>query len=247
MLRGKNAFITGCNRGIGRAILDKLMSYDANIYCAIKKKDADFSEFLEKYNRKSGSRAEIIVLDLSDGDHIKDSIKTLYEKKEKIDILINNAGIADGALFEMTSVKTMKDVFEINFFSQIQLTQLLLRFMKKSESACIINIGSVSGLTPERGTISYGSSKAALMFATKVMANELSRFNIRVNAIAPSLIKTDMLDQMDDKSINKILDQSYSGKIGEAKDIADLVLYLVSDSARLINGQIIRVDGGMRV
>ena len=247
MLSGNNAFITGCNRGIGKAILDKLMGNNANIYCAIKKKDTDFSEYLESYNKKSGSRAEIIMLDLSDGDHIKDSIKTLYEKKEKIDILINNAGIADGALFEMTSVKTMKDVFEINFFSQIQLTQLLLRFMKKSESACIINIGSVSGLTPERGTISYGSSKAALMFATKVMANELSRFNIRVNAIAPSLIKTDMLDQMDDKSINKILDQSYSGTIGEAKDIADLVLYLVSDSARLINGQIIRVDGGMRV
>lgn len=247
MLKGKNAFITGCNRGIGKAILDKLMSYNANIYCAIKKKDKNFSEYLESYNKNSGSRAELIVLDLSDANHIKDSIEILYKKKEKIDILINNAGIADGALFEMTSIKTMKDVFEINFFSQIQLTQLLLRFMKKSNSACIVNIGSVSGLTPERGTISYGSSKAALMFATKVMANELSRFNIRVNAIAPSLIKTDMLDQMDDKSVTKILDQTYSGKIGEAQDIADLVMYLVSSSAKSINGQIIRVDGGMRV
>ena len=247
MLKGKNAFITGCNRGIGKAILDKLMSYNANIYCAIKKKDNDFSEYLESYNKNSGSRAELIVLDLSDANHIKDSIEILYKKKEKIDILINNAGIADGALFEMTSIKTMKDVFEINFFSQIQLTQLLLRFMKKSDSGCIVNIGSVSGLTPERGTISYGSSKAALMFATKVMANELSRFNIRVNAIAPSLIKTDMLDQMDDKSVTKILDQTYSGKIGEAQDIADLVMYLVSSSAKFINGQIIRVDGGMRV
>ena len=247
MLKGKNAFITGCNRGIGKAILDKLMSYNANIYCAIKKKDKNFSEYLESYNKNSGSRAELIVLDLSDANHIKDSIEILYKKKEKIDILINNAGIADGALFEMTSIKTMKDVFEINFFSQIQLTQLLLRFMKKSDSGCIVNIGSVSGLTPERGTISYGSSKAALMFATKVMANELSRFNIRVNAIAPSLIKTDMLDQMDDKSVTKILDQTYSGKIGEAQDIADLVMYLVSSSAKFINGQIIRVDGGMRV
>ena len=76
MLRGKNAFITGCNRGIGRAILDKLMSYDANIYCAIKKEDTNFSEYLENYNRNSGSKAEIIILDLSNGDHLKDSIKT---------------------------------------------------------------------------------------------------------------------------------------------------------------------------
>ena len=121
MLRGKNAFITGCNRGIGRAILDKLMSYDANIYCAIKKEDTNFSEYLENYNRNSGSRAEIIILDLSNGDHLKDSIKILYEKKEKIDILINNAGIADGALFEMTSIKTMRDVFEINFFLKFNL------------------------------------------------------------------------------------------------------------------------------
>ena len=97
------------------------MRYDANIYCAIKKEDTNFSEYLENYNRNSGSRAEIIMLDLSNGDHLKDSIKILYEKKEKIDILINNAGIADGALFEMTSIKTMKDVFEINFFSQIKI------------------------------------------------------------------------------------------------------------------------------
>ena len=91
-------------------------------------------------------------------------------KREKIDILINNAGIADGALFEMTSVKIIARCICDKLFSRIQLTQLLLRFMKKSEFACIINIGSVSGLTPERGTISYGSSKAAPMFATKVMA-----------------------------------------------------------------------------
>ena len=245
MLRGKNAFITGCNRGIGKAILDKLMSCNANIYCAVRKKDNNFLKYLERYKEDTGSRAEVVVLDLSDGDRMKESLINLYEKKEKIDILINNAGVADGSLFEMTSIKNMKDVFEINFFSQIKLTQLLLRFLKKSDSASIVNIGSVSGLIPERGTISYGSSKAALMFATKVMANELSRFNIRVNAIAPSLIKTDMLYQMDEKSMNKVLDQTFLKKMGEAQDVADLVLYLVLDSAKLINGQIIRVDGGM--
>lgn len=246
MLTGKNAFITGCNRGIGKAILVKLMSNNANIYCAVKKKDSGLSECLERYNKASGSRAEIIELDLSNGKHIKDSIKILYERKEKIDILINNAGIAQGSIFEMTSIDTIKDVFEINFFSQLKLTQLLLRFLKKSDTACIINIGSTSGLIPEMGTISYGSSKAAFMFATKIMANELSRFNIRVNAVAPGLINTDMLDQMDSKSIDKILDQSFLKKIGEVEDIAELVLFLVSEAAKLINGQIIRVDGGMK-
>ena len=246
MLTGKNAFITGCNRGIGKAILGKLMSNNANIYCAVKKKDSGLSECLERYNKASGSRAEIIELDLSNGKHIKDSIKILYERKEKIDILINNAGIAQGSIFEMTSIDTMKDVFEINFFSQLTLTQLLLRFLKKSDAACIINIGSITGLIPEIGNISYGSSKAALMFATKIMANELARHNIRVNAIAPGLINTDMLDQMDSKSIDTILDQSFLKKIGEVEDIAALVLFLASEAAKLINGQIIRVDGGMK-
>ena len=127
MLRGKNAFITGCNRGIGRAILDKLMSCDANIYC-YKKEDTNFSEYLENYNRNSGSKAEIIILDLKRRS-FKRLNKILYEKKEKIDILINNAGIAD-ALFEMTLKH--KDVFEINFFLK-STYPLLLRFMKKSD------------------------------------------------------------------------------------------------------------------
>ena len=112
--------------------------------------------------------------------------------------------------------------------------------------ASIINMGSVSGIVPERGTISYGSSKASLMFATKVMANELSRYSIRVNAIAPNIIKTDMLADMDDKARKLFVNQSYLKREGDLNDISSLVLYLASNESKYVNGQIIRLDGGMK-
>ena len=146
----------------------------------------------------------------------------------------------------MLSIKSMREVFEVNFFSQLKLTQLLIRFLKKSKEASVINMGSISGIVPERGTISYGSSKASLMFATKVMANELSRYNIRVNAIAPNIVKTDMLDDMDDKTKEIFINQSYLKREGELDDISSLVLYLASNESKYINGQIIRLDGGMK-
>ena len=112
--------------------------------------------------------------------------------------------------------------------------------------ASVINMGSISGIVPERGTISYGSSKASLMFATKVMANESARYNIRVNAIAPNIIKTDMLDDMDDKDRELFVNQSYLKREGDLNDISSLVLYLASNESKYINGQIIRLDGGMK-
>ena len=146
----------------------------------------------------------------------------------------------------MLSIENMREVFEVNFFAQLKLTQLLIRFLKKSNEASSINIGSISGIVPERGTISYGSSKASLMFATKVMANELSRYNIRVNAIAPNIIKTDMLADMDDKARELFVNQSYLKREGDLNDISSLVLYLASNESKYINGQIIRLDGGMK-
>jgi 3-oxoacyl-[acyl-carrier protein] reductase len=107
-------------------------------------------------------------------------------------------------------------------------------------------MGSISGIIPERGTIGYGSSKASLMFATKVMANELSGYNIRVNAIAPNIIKTEMLNDMDTKTKEIFINQSFLKREGDVQDVSSLALYLASNESKYINGQIIRLDGGIK-
>jgi|TARA_B110000483_G_scaffold242859_1_gene330119 3-oxoacyl-[acyl-carrier protein] reductase len=246
MLSNKTAFITGCNRGIGKSILDKFILNNANIICAVRKIDKDFLEYIENQRKNKDTKIRVIEIDLLDITKIKNSLQFLYDSKEKIDILVNNAGVADGSIFEMSSIEKIKEIFEINFFSQLKLTQLLIRFLKKSKEASIINMGSISGIIPERGTIGYGSSKASLMFATKVMANELSGYNIRVNAIAPNIIKTEMLNDMDTKTKEIFINQSFLKREGDVEDVSSLALYLASNESKYINGQIIRLDGGIK-
>jgi len=243
MLSGKTAFITGSNRGIGKTILDKFLENGADIICAVRKINPDFSNYINLQSEKYKKKIRILEFDLADEKKINESIKNLYNEKIILDILVNNAGIANGSLTEMTSIKSLRNIFEINFFAQIKITQLLLRLLKKSENASIINIGSISGLIPARGTLAYGSSKAALMFSTKVMAEEFSSYKIRVNTIAPSVIETDMFQQMDENAKKRILNDSMLKKPFSTDEVADQVLYLASNNSIHINGQVIKMDG----
>ena len=247
MLKGKTAFITGCNRGIGKAVFEKFLSNGANIICSVRKLDNDFLNYIDLKKKNKKNEIKILEFDLSNDNQIKDAINILYKEKIKLDILVNNAGVATGSLLEMTSMNNLKNTFQINFFSQIRLIQLLLRLLKKTSNGSIINIGSISGLMSEKGTLSYGSSKAALMFATKVMANELSIYNIRVNSIAPSVTNTDMLKKMDKSSIDKILQETNLDKPSSVEEVANKVLYLASDESRHINGEIIKIDGESKI
>ena len=151
-------------------------------------------------------------------------------------------GIPGGSLTEMTSIKSLREIFEINFFSQIKVIQLLLRLLKKSKNGSIINIGSISGLFAERGNLAYGSSKAALMFATKIMAKEFSVYNIRVNSIAPTVTETDMLKKMDENAKDKLLKDANLKKPLSPMDVANKALYLASDETINISGQIIEIN-----
>ena len=244
MLNERIAFITGANGGIGKGIINSLIKEKIKIIYAVRKKDKNFLNYVSK-NRKY--IIEVLEFDLNNENETKKQIFSLYKKYKKIDFLINNAGIASGALFEMTSIKNLKNIFEINFFSQIRITQLLLRLLKKSKNASIINIGSITGIIPEKGTMAYGSSKSALMFSTKVMANELALYNIRVNALAPNVVKTKMLKLMSEKSKNDLISQSFLNRVCSTKDISELVIFLCSDKSSYINGQILKLNGGMKI
>lgn len=243
MLSGKTAFITGSNRGIGKSILKRFVENKANIICSVRKIDDKFSSFVKDLSNKYKVKIEILEFDLQNEVSMKDSIEKLHKKIDKIDILVNNAGIPGGAIFEMTSMKNLKNIFEINFFSQIRLTQLLLKFLKKSKNGSIVNIGSISGVVPERGNLMYGSSKASLMFATRIMSKEFSNYNIRVNAVAPSVTATEMLDKMDKKAMEKMLKMSNLSEPLSTSEVADEVLFLASEKSLQVNGQIIRLEG----
>ena len=241
MLKGKTALITGANGGIGKSIVNLFLKNNANVICLIRKSDQQFNKFLKKLSKN----VTIIESDLTDESNLKTQVEKAFSKNRKLDILVNNAGIASGSIIEMTSQKNLKEIFNVNFFSQIRLTQLVLKYLKNSKKSSIINIGSISAKMADRGTLAYGCSKIALMHATKIMANEFSNYKIRVNGICPNATNTKMLKKMDPKSKDLLISRSFMKKVCEPIDVANLILYLSSKNSEYINGQIIFLDGGI--
>ena len=146
----------------------------------------------------------------------------------------------------MTSQTKLREVFDINFFSKMLLTQLITKKMCRQKSGAVVNISSSAGIDGNEGRVAYAASKAAVLSATKVLARELARHNIRVNAIAPGLTNTDMMvESTSDNALKEILDGSCMGRIAMPEEIANVALFLSSDLSSYMTGQVLRVDGGM--
>lgn len=244
LLKNKTAIVTGCNRGIGKEVLKVFAENGADVFACARQESAEFSALIAQVAADTGRTITPIYFDLTNEEQVKAAVRSIVAFKKKIDVLVNNAGVASGSIFQMTSMSDMKDVFEVNFFSPLLFTQGISRYMARSRSGSIINIGSTAGLIGDAGTTSYGASKAALMFATKTMATELGEANIRVNAIAPSVTRTDMLGQMDDKARDKLISACALKRPAEVHEVANVALFLASDLASYVSGQILRVDGG---
>ena len=244
-LQGKTAMITGCNRGIGKAMAEKFASEGANLICAIRKENLAFQKETDVWAQKYGVNIDFVYFDLTDEDGIKAVFKELNKEKRTIDILVNNAGIPAGGFLLMTSIQKVKEVMQVNFFSQILVTQLVAKMMMKQKHGSIVNMGSVTALDNQGGWTAYGSSKAAMMSFTRTAARELATFGIRVNALAPGLIDTEMGGEMDEKYQTEMLSRSDMGRKGTPEEVANVVCFLASDEASYITGQVIRIDGGM--
>lgn len=243
-LSGKTAIITGTNRGIGKEILISFAREGADIWACARQESDEFTKFICEIEKENGVSIRPVYFDLADENQVKTAIKSIIQEKKKIDILVNNAGIAYGATFQMTSIEKMKEVFEVNFFSQIYIMQLVSRHMMKQKSGSIINMASVGGIETNPGYLAYGSSKAALIWATKCLSKEIGIYGVRVNAIAPGLTETSMGHYKSEEELQKVMNRTSLRRMGTPNEIAEAVLYLASDDASFITGQVLQVDGG---
>ena len=246
LLDNKTVVLTGSNRGIGKKILEVFSMNGAKVFACVRKNNDSFKSYVDQLEKKTKNQIIIIKLDLSNEEEIKNAANEIILSKVPIDILINNAGIIHNSIFQMTSIKKFKEIFDINFFSQVLFTQYILKSMVKNKKGSIVNISSTSGIDSNAGRSAYSASKAALISQSKALSRELGIHNIRVNTIAPGLTDTDMMKNNTAKNvIENVLENVSLKRLADPEEIANAVLLLSSDLSSYITGQTIRVDGGM--
>ena len=246
LLKNKTAVITGCSKGIGKKILEIFSSNGATIFACTRNVNEEFKNHLEDLKKKFNNEIIPIQFNLNEESEIKKASNEILSSKKNIDILVNNAATIHSAIFQMTSMKKLKEIFEINFFSQTLFTQYILKSMIKNKSGSIVYISSSSALDGNEGRSAYSSTKSAIIAQAKVLSRELGAHNIRVNTIAPGLTNTDMMkDNTPAELIKEFKSRISLKRIANPEEIANVVLLLSSDLSSYITGQVIRVDGGM--
>ncbi|MCM8781247.1 MAG: 3-oxoacyl-[acyl-carrier-protein] reductase [Candidatus Omnitrophica bacterium] len=246
MLKSKVAIISGATRGIGRAIALELGREGANIAFNYLKSKSEALD-LEKEIKAIGVESKASQIDISDFDAVSEWVKKTKELFGGLDILINNAGIInDKALMFMEKEDWLK-VINTNLNGVFNLTHAAIIGFMKQKSGNIVNITSVSGITGMAKQTNYAASKAGIIGFTKSLAKEVAAYNIRVNAVAPGFIETDMLDNLKEAYKKELLKNIPLARFGSPEDVAKVVKFLVSDAASYITGQTIIIDGGLSI
>ena len=247
MLKGKNAIITGANRGIGMATVEVFAQNGANVFACARKPSEEFESRLAGLADKYGMKVKPAYFDVTDEAAVKKAVREIGSECPALDILVNNAGVSIERLMGMTSLAFVRETMDVNYLAQVQLAQLVSRYMMKRKSGSIVNVASVAGMSPEKGGLAYGSSKAAVIFSTCTMALELADFGIRVNAVSPGFIDTDMWGKRSEDIKEKIKVQTPLHRQGRPQEVANTIMFLASDMSSYITGQNIIVDGGRKL
>ncbi|MBW1848136.1 MAG: 3-oxoacyl-[acyl-carrier-protein] reductase [Deltaproteobacteria bacterium] len=241
--------VTGGSRGIGRSICLSFAGNDTRIYFNYYSPDPDaeavFAAETEKLVAEKGGSAKGIFANVSDEKDVAKFFEQIMDESERVDVLINNAGITrDGFIVRMKETD-WDDVLNINLKGAFFCIKIAGKLMMKQRSGCIINMASVVGVTGNAGQANYSASKAGLIGLTKSTAKELAPRGITVNAIAPGFIETDMTAVLPEDIKKEMLDQIPLGRAGKPEDIASVAVFLASEAASYITGQVIHVSGGM--
>lgn len=244
MLQGKVALVTGASKGIGRAIAVALGREGAHVIVNYNGSEEQAKETCKLIVENGGS-CESMRFNVAEEEITMEAMNSILEKHGKLDILVNNAGITkDGLLMRMTDAD-FESVLDVNLKGAFHTIRAASKQMLKQRSGRIINISSVSGIMGNAGQANYSASKAGLIGLTKATARELASRGITVNAVAPGFIETDMTDKLSDTVKENACKQIPLGKMGNPEDIAEAVVFLASEKAAYITGQVLCVDGGM--
>ncbi len=242
-LTGKTAIVTGATRGLGRAIALKLANVGANIaFNYITNKN--LADSLSEEIRKLGVEVLPFHADIKDFEKVQEMKDAVLDKFGTVDVLVNNAGIVKDKPLSSMSEEDWVSVVNTNLNGTFNMTRAVMFTFMKKRKGDIINITSVSGLRGIPGQTNYAASKGGIIALTRTLAKEVSQFNIRVNAIAPGFIESDMLERLD---LNKIIAAIPLGRLGKPEEVADLVSFLLTKEALYITGQVIQIDGGLGI
>jgi len=243
-LKGKVAIVTGGSRGIGKGIVIELAKAGACVVINYKSNDEAADETLREI-RELGAYALKIKGDVGSYEFTNEMIRTTIEKLGKIDILINNAGISKVGLFMDDTPDEWDNIINVNLKGTINCSHSVIKEMIKQKSGSIINISSMWGNVGASCEVIYSASKGAINSFTKALAKELAPSNIRVNAIAPGVIDTEMNAWLTKAERDSIIEDIPMMKFGEVSDVGMLVTFLASENSKYITGQVITIDGGM--
>jgi 3-oxoacyl-[acyl-carrier protein] reductase len=234
-LRNKVVLITGAGCGIGKATAELFMKNGAIVYA---------NDVIEGSLDDIRSDALIpLYFDVTDAQATKAAFIQIKKEQNQLDCLVNNAGIMKTALIGMVDMNVARSVFDINVFAVMELLQLSARLMKKQSSGSIINFASIVGVNGSVGQLAYSASKGAVIAMTKTAAKELAPYNIRVNAVSPGMIDTDLFRSIGEEGVKQGMSQIGMDRLGVPDDVAQTCMFLASDMSGYITGQVIGIDG----
>ena len=244
MLTGKVALVTGASRGIGKEIALTLAANGATVIVNYNGSKERADEVVKEIEA-AGGKAEAIQCNVADFQASEEMVKNVLTTYKKVDILVNNAGITRDGLLMRMSEEDFDAVLDTNLKGTFNMIRHLSRSFLKQRSGKIINLSSVSGVMGNAGQANYSASKAGVIGLTKSVARELASRGICVNAIAPGFIDTEMTQAMPEEAQNGLKQMIPLGRMGEAAEVAKLVLFLAGNDSNYITGQVISIDGGM--
>lgn len=242
-LSGRTAIVTGASRGIGRAIAVRLAAAGAKVACVARSADK-LKETVDAISAAGGA-AEVCPCDVTDSAAVSKLVEGLHERWGRLDVVVNNAGITKDTLIPRMSDEDWDAVIATNLRSVFLFTRAASLVMMRQRSGRIINISSVSGLMGNPGQANYSASKAGIIGLTRTVAQELAGRKVTVNAVCPGFIASEMTEALGAAVLDEVKKRIPAKRLGAADEVADAVLYLASDSAAYITGEVLTIDGGL--